>query len=161
MPDFDLGHLCVKFELHSLIVNRLGETKLESIFNSVSVLSGPLLACTCASFLCLIPFRNVLKYPGYWYEEQFARFLAAYPIIMSQPVAMAFFWCRLPFEKPLVKSFMSLVGVGCLIYIIVQASYYAYWTYNLGLYQPMPFNGYLGGTLGTIVIMVAIWFRYF
>ena len=133
---------------------------MKSIFNYASVLSGPLLACSCATCLCLIPFRNVLKYPGYWYEEQIARFLAAYPMIMCQPVAQAFFWSRLPFKAPIV-SYMCLVGLGCMIYVIVQASYYAYWTYNLGLYQPMPFNGYLGGTLGTFVIMAAIWFRYF
>ena len=123
----------------------------------MSVLSGPPLAFICGSFLCLIPFHDVLKNPDHWYEEQAACFMAAFPLTMSQAVAQAIYWSNLSFERTLASG-LYLVVLGCLIHVIVQAFYFAIWTY-LGLYQPMPFSGYLGGTLGVLAVMIAMWFR--
>ena len=70
----------------------LGESFRKSIFHYASVLIGPLIACICGTFLCLIPFRDVLKNPDHWYEEQAARFMTAFPLTMAQAVAQAIYW---------------------------------------------------------------------
>ena len=49
---------------------------LSFILYQTSILSGPLLAATAGSFLCLIPIHNVLEQPEYWYEEFTCRMLA-------------------------------------------------------------------------------------
>ena len=107
----------------------------------------------------MIPFQDVLKNPDLWYEEQAARFLAAFPLVMAQPVVQGVYWSNFSTERNLVSG-LYLVGLGCLTHVIVQIAYFAVWTY-FGLYQPMPFSGYLGGTLGVVTLMVVMWFRLF
>ena len=49
----------------------------------MSVLSGPVLACACATFICLIPVSNVMEEPEYWYEYQIMEFFATMPLLMA------------------------------------------------------------------------------
>ena len=134
-----------------------GESIQKSIFHYASVFSGPFVACICGMFLCLIPFHDVLKNPDHWYEEQAARFMTAFPLVMSHYVAQGVYWSNFSFDKPWISS-LYLVGLGCLVHVMVQVAYFVVWTY-LGLYQPMPFNGYLGGGFGVVAVVIAMWFR--
>ena len=48
-----------------------------------SVLTGPVIACTCATFVCLIPVSNVMEEPEFWYEDQITQFFAVIPLFVG------------------------------------------------------------------------------
>lgn len=94
---------------------------------------GPIIACVCGAFQCLIPYHNVLEYPDRWYEEQAARFLAGFPLVCSQGVNQAIFWSNFSLERVLVSS-LYLICIGCLTNVVIQIVYFTIWTYYLRLY---------------------------
>ena len=129
------------------------------VFHYVNILSGPLLSCICASFMCLVPLYNVIEYPNSWYLEQLSRFTAAIPIWICQVLIETIIWSDLPLERNWV-SYIFLFGTGFAGFWLFEITYYFIWTHYLGLFQPMPFNGHICGSLTYGLLVLATWFRY-
>ena len=126
----------------------------------VSVLSGPILACTCAPFVCLIPVSNVMEEPEFWYEDQITQFFAVIPLLVVCEVwAIAIYWTKFTVEKKWF-SFILIFVSGCGIYGISVVAYYLLWTYALEQNLPCPFILYYGGTVACVVGSIAVGFRY-
>ena len=125
-----------------------------------SVLTGPVLACTCATFVCLIPVSNVMEEPEFWYEDQITQFFAVIPLLVVCEVwAIGIYWTKFRVEKKLF-SFALIFVSGCGIYGISVVAYYLLWTYVLELSLPCPFILYYGGTVACVVGSIAVGFRY-
>ena len=93
-----------------------------------SVLTGPVIACTCATFVCLIPVSNVMEEPEFWYEDQITQFFAVIPLLVVCEVwAIAIYWTKFRVEKKLF-SFALIFVSGCGIYGISVVAYYLLWT---------------------------------
>ena len=128
------------------------------IYDYTSVLSGPLLACLCGSFLCLIPIHYLIEYPKYWYEEQTVRFLTCIVIWLCQYASEVINWSNFPM-KGKWKTCLFLVILGGILYASVMVAYHFIWTEYLGFFQPMPFNGHLQGFIASTMMNTALWFR--
>ena len=60
------------------------------------------------------------------------------------------------------KDWTSLMIVYIIATAVTVVSFFAYyyvWTEILGLYPPMPFIGYLTGSLSVYAIYATLWFR--
>ena len=134
-------------------------TYIKSAIYYASVLSGPLLACVCGSFLCLIPIHYVIEYPKYWYEEQTVRFLTCIVIWLCQYASEVINWSNFPM-KGKWKTCLFLVILGGILYASVMVAYHFIWTEYLGFFQPMPFNGHLQGFIASTMMNTALWFRW-
>ena len=132
--------------------------KSHRVFHYANILSGPFLSCICASFMCLVPLNNVIEYPNSWYLEQLSRFTAAIPIWICQVLFETIIWSDLPLERNWV-SYLFLFGTGFAGYWFCEITYYFIWTHYLGLFQPMPFNGHISGSLTYGLLVIATWFR--
>ena len=131
---------------------------LSFILYQTSILSGPLLAATAGSFLCLIPIHNVLEQPEYWYEEFTCRMLTAGILFTVNALIRTEYWSNLYFEKR-VQTYLLFIGLTNVVGVGVYTTYYYYWT-NIGLFQPMPLNHLVLGTVTLIVITIISKFRY-
>ena len=131
---------------------------LTSAIQCASILNGPIIACSCASFISLVPVANVMKEPEYWYQEEMFRFLAVVPLGIAQFLVTAYYWSEFSFEQKW-ESTALLGGLGCFVYIITVISYYFIWTYGLGFSLPMPFGYLISGSTGTIALSIGIWIR--
>ena len=142
---------------HSFIKGKCNEY-LTSAIQYASILNGPILACSCATFISLVPVANVLKESEYWYQEEMFRFFAVVPLGIAQFLVTAYYWSEFSFEQQW-KSAALLGGLGCLVYIITVIFYYFIWTYGLGFSLPMPFGYLISGSTGTIALSIGIWIR--
>ena len=124
-----------------------------------SVLSGPVLACACATFLCLIPVANVMEEPEYWYEYQIMEFFAIIPLLVAVIWGVAIYWCKFTVKKKWF-SFTWTLMIGCGSYGISVMTYYLLWTYVFELNLPFPFLLYTAGTTSIYAIVIAISIRY-
>ena len=129
------------------------------ILHYLSILSGPLLACFCGSFLTLIPIRNVLEEFQYWYEDQLYKAIAVVPIFVISLLMKAEYWCNFSFERKYSTYLMS-IGLSYCTYFIVITGYHLIWTQYLGHAQPLPMNQHLCGIAMVIEITITIWIRY-
>ena len=59
-----------------------------------------------------------------------------------------------------ITSMIYLYVIGVFTFMLANGSYYYLWTNILGLYPPMPFTGYMSGTMAIFILYVALWFRY-
>ena len=71
----------LEFSKQFFIRNILEEGNIKnSILSYLSILSGPLLACLCGNFICLVSILNVLKEPSHLYEDVICRYIAGIPV---------------------------------------------------------------------------------
>ena len=129
-----------------------------SFLNYLSILSGPLVACINASFFCLIPIRNVIKEPAYWYEDIMARLVSGMPVFACQLVIRADYWSNFSFKKRW-PTYLWMIGLAYVAQGLCVAGYYWLWTVHLGYFPPLPMNQHLVGTISVIAINVALYFR--
>ena len=123
-----------------------------------SVLTGPVLACACATFICLIPVANVMEQPEYWYEYQIMEFFATIPLLVAVIWGIAIYWCKFTVKKKWV-SFLSTFMIGCSSYGISVMTYYLLWTYTLELNLPCPFSFNINGAQYAFAVTLAIGIR--
>ena len=71
----------------------------ESIVHYFSVFSGPLLCLASASAICLVPGRNILEQPQYWYEDQMARFAAQEHSFLVARMVEVVYWADFQLVK--------------------------------------------------------------
>ena len=121
-----------------------------------SVLSGPLLSLACASFICLIPARNTMKEPSYWYEDQLSRFMANVPVFIGARLVEVIYWSDFQLKKGSVL-FLGMVAIATHFTFIL--GYYILWEFYLGFSQPMAFNFYFANCIAYIVSGAAVWWR--
>ena len=139
-----------------MVICLLGKKWVSSITHYGSIPSGPFLACSCATLICLVPVPNVMKQPELWMEEQTFRFMAVIPMLMGQILNIAINWSEFSFDKK-VKSYLFSVGLGCSVYVTGVFGYYCLWTFGLGLSQPMAFGLYGAGTIACFGNSIGIW----
>ena len=48
-----------------------------------------------------------------------------------------------------------LTGIGTITSILLSTSYYCIWKYAFQLFPPLPFNGYVNGTISCILMYTA------
>ena len=124
----------------------------------LSTFSGPILACVFGSFLCLVPIHNVLEQPVYWYEDQLTRF-AGSPVVISQMMIRAEHWSDFSFEnKWSTYIFMEILCI--VFYACMTFGYYFTWDYYFEYSQPMPMSLHLGVILLSLIVNVAIIYRF-
>ena len=130
-----------------------------SIVMYVSIMSGPLLSLVCGIFLCLVPIKNVMENPGFWYEDQVCRFMAAIPILIVLNLIRGEYYSNFRFEQKW-STYVLYVGIGSVVYVVSIITYYVIWTHYYGYYQPMPLNQHLAGSILLMVINATLWTRY-
>ena len=133
---------------------------MSSILYYISILGGPLLAATAGSFLCLIPIPSVLEQPEYWYKEFICKMLAGTIPFTITVLIRTEYWSNLAFKKR-VQTYMLFIGLSFIIMISVYITYLYYWNFYLELFQPMPLNHLIGGSVALIFITVTSILRYF
>ena len=138
-----------------LFITKLKQHQISTYY--LSILSGPLLACLCGTFICLVPVHNVLEQPSLWYEDQVFRYLAAIPILF-QNLVRAEYWSRFTFERKWV-SYLLLFCLATTIYVAIIIGYYILWTVYFEYFQPMPMSQHLCGSIMIVFITIAILFR--
>ena len=119
---------------------------MSSILYYISILGGPLLAATAGSFLCLIPIPNVLEQPQYWYKEFICKMLAGTIPFTITVLIRTEYWSNLVFKKR-VQTYMLFTGLSFIIVISIYITYLYYWNFYLELFQPMPLNHLIGGSV--------------
>lgn len=127
-------------------------------FNYLSILSGPLIASISGSFMCLIPIRNVLKEPEYWFGETMSKIPIAIPFIIHT-LYRTEHWSNFVFEKRM-QTYMLFTGLTLIVILTYNMGYYYLWTIYLGFSYPLPLHHLLGGTITLIVITISSTFRY-
>ena len=130
-----------------------------SVWHYLSILSGPLLACTCGSFMCLIPIHNTLEQPSYWYEDTISRILCGAFILTCQNLLRAEYWSQFSFANK-GKTYIVLIGLMHGIQGCAAIVYYYIWTKYMGFYQPMALNHFLCGSVAVLTINFSLWHRY-
>ena len=130
-----------------------------SILYHLSLLSGPILACICGSFLTLIPFHNVMKYPSFWYENNICRLLAVGSVFTFQQLIRADYWSNFTFARK-VPTYIFMNVLTYVLYFVISICYYFLWTHYFGFYQPMPLDHLIGGSIIAFVINAVLWLRY-
>ena len=136
-----------------------GESLIHEIKHYLSVLSGPIIACFCGSFLTLVPIHNVLEQPQFWYEDQLSKAIPVVPMIVSQILIHAEYWSNFKFEKKW-QTYVFSIGLAYLTYFGVMTGYHFIWTYYLGYYHPLPMNQvFIGGAM-VVITCAFIWTRY-
>ena len=124
-----------------------------------SLLSGPVLACACATFICLIPVSNVMEEPEYWYEYQIMEFFATIPLLMAAIWGIAIYWCKFTFKKKFFSFTLTFI-IGCGSYGICVMTYYLLWTYALELNLPCIFSFMIATSPSALAATLAIGIRY-
>lgn len=130
-----------------------------SILYYCSILSGPLLACVCGSFITLIPIHNVLEQPNYWYEDIICRFLSCGVIIACQLAIRAESWSNFSFKNRLI-TYIWLIVIGHIVGPCTYAVHFYIWIIHFGFSQPIALGHFVMGTSLVLSINVAIYFRY-
>ena len=125
----------------------------------ISIVSGPLLSLVCGTFLCLVPIKNVMENPGFWYEDQICRFMAAIPILIVLNLIRGEYYSNFRFEQKW-STYVLFVGIGSVVYVVSIITYYVIWTHYYGYNQPMPLNQHLAGSILLMVINATLWTRY-
>jgi len=106
----------------------------------------------------LVPQHNMLEYPGYWYEYLIV-LVAGYCVIVSaQMVLQSYYRANMTYAKDWT-SLMIVYIIATAVTVVSFFAYYYVWTEILGLYPPMPFIGYLTGSLSVYAIYATLWFR--
>ena len=129
-----------------------------SVIYYLSILSGPLLACVCGSFLTLIPIHNVLEQPNYWYEEFVCRMLSGGAITPCQNIARAEFWSNFSFDSRLT-TYIWLILMGHGFALCAYAAHFYIWSIYFGLSQPLALGHFMIGTTLVLAINTTIYFR--
>ena len=130
-----------------------------SVVYYLSILSGPLLACVCGSFLTLIPIHNILEEPNYWLEDFIYRILAGGAIATSQNAIRAECWSNFHFKKRLI-TYIWLIVIGHGLGICAFGAHFYIWIVHFGHSQPLPLGHFMVGTALVIAINTTIYFRY-
>ena len=127
------------------------------IVHYFSVFSGPLLCLASASAICLVPGRNILEQPQYWYEDQIARFVAIWPGFIVARLVEVVYWA----DFKLVEGSYLYLGVIALgVHLMVLTGYHYLWNEYYKYSQPMPFNFFFALASAYIVTGIAVWFRF-
>ena len=122
----------------------------------LSILSGPALACAMGSLMCLVPLKNVLKYPDYWYEDIIVRIVSAGSLQVCQILVEAEFWCNFELERRL-PTYLGMIALGFGMGFILSGGYFYIWTVHHGLSQPGALNHFLNGMTVAFVLTPLIW----
>ena len=110
-----------------------------SILSYLSILSGPLLASLCGSFICLVPIRNVLKEPSYWYEDVICRYIAGIPVSTGIIIIRTEYCSNFSFENnKSTYGLLTMISFG--VHFAFVIGYYYLWTNYYDYSPPMPFN---------------------
>ena len=126
------------------------------IVHYFSVFSGPLYCLVSASAFCLVPGRNILEQPQYWYEDQIARFAAIWPGFIVARLVEVVYWA----DFKLVKGSYLILGLIAFgVHLSTLTGYYFLWNIYYNYSLPLPFNFFFGLTSAFIVTGIATWFR--
>ena len=129
-----------------------------SVLYYLSILSGPLLACVCGSFLTLIPVHNILEEPNYWYEEFICRVLSCGVIVTCQNAIRAECWSNFTFDNKFA-TYIWLILIGHGLGLCAYAAHFYIWIIHFGFSQPLALSHFLMGTALVLAINTTIYFR--
>ena len=122
----------------------------------LSILSGPALACAMGSLMCLVPLKNVLKYPDYWYEDIIVRIVSAGSLQVCQILVEAEIWCNFELERRL-PTYLGMIALGFGMGFILSGGYFYIWTVHHGLSQPGALNHFINGMIVAFVLTPLVW----
>ena len=124
----------------------------------LSILSGPIICSVFLGIFCLIPIRNIMKEPSYWYEDVVIRTLTiSYPLA-AQTLFRAEFWSDFSFKSRWFTHALIIGFTHVILSFAFSATYFV-WTFYLGYHPPMPLNQYAVGSIVVISINAILWFR--
>ena len=130
-----------------------------SSWHYISWLFGVMLTCLTVSLITLLPARNILKEPDYWYENVLLITMAGWhPIFITAFILQLEFWSNITYTKN-IRSWIICYVISVSTSVIFEIIYHHSWTEILGFFPPAPFNGYIGGTMSIFMIFYASWFR--
>ena len=134
-------------------------TTKESSWHYISWLFGVMLTCLTVSLITLLPARNILKEPDYWYENVILICMAGWhPIFSAAFILQLEFWSNIPYIKN-IRSWIICYVISVSTSVIFEIIYHYLWIEILGFFSPAPFNGYIGGTMSIFMIFYASWLR--
>ena len=130
----------------------------ESYYNALYLVVVVLAVNMSSSLIMLIPQKNSIEFPKYWYEMMiifpftyWLWFLASnlyeFSIILKCPEIISF---KFVLDLTLTTFGTQWIGYS-LIYVI--------WTQALGFIHPMPMNGFLSGYFTLIAFLLRLWFK--
>ena len=122
-----------------------------SFIHYFSVLSGPILACVCGSFLTLIPIHNVMKQPSYWYENMLCTILGSSTVFVCQQLIRAEYWSNFELEKKL-KTYVLVNGLTHILNVVNFLVSAYVWTSHFGFYHPIPLNVFIIASVSVLAI---------
>ena len=126
----------------------------------LTILSGPIVIWAITSAECLIPARNVLKEPEYWYEYQLLMVLGLVPLFLGQTFINALYWCNFSFDNKWI-SYSVIIGTGVVVHLATLFIYEFTWTSYFGYVHPMPVNFYVTTFYSYNAVMLATGYRYY
>lgn len=122
----------------------------------VSFLSGPALSFLTTSVIFIVPQKNGMLEPDYWYEYFIYGLFTLFPLFMLQVWFQIKYWCEFTFSR---KSMWKVSFLAFVINYSVLPLYFCIWTYALEFVPPMAFGMYIGGTIAFMFMIVGIWFE--
>ena len=134
------------------------EVEQKSMIYHVSLGSGLLLSCICGSFFTLIPTRNVMEQPTYWYLDHIYRSFGSFPLISSITFVGARYWSNFSFPK-FWETCLILITLGCVVFFGVLFGYSLFWVYHLENSPPIAMSQHLAGIVMSVAMNIGIWFR--
>ena len=130
-----------------------------SSWHYISWIFGVILTCGTISIITLIPSKNILIEPNFWYESVILiPTIGWIPLWITVLIFQLEFWSNITYSKS-ISTWIYLFVIGVFAYIFTLLSYRFLWTAFLGFYQPAPFSGYLCGSNMIFMLFAATWFR--
>lgn len=106
----------------------------------------------------LVPQHNMLEYPGFWYEYLIVLVCGYCVIVSVQMVLQSYYRANLTYAKNWTSGIVVFI-IATAVTVLSFLAYHYSWVEILGFYPPMPFIGYITGSLSVYAIFVTLWFR--
>ena len=130
-----------------------------SSWHYISWIFGIILTLGTISVITLIPSKNILIEPEYWYESVIlVPTLGWIPLFVTALIFQLEFLSNITYTKS-ISTWIYMFVIGALTYTFMLLNYHYLWTRILGFYQPAPFSGYLCGSQMIFTLFAATWFR--
>ena len=135
-----------------------GKQNKVALIHHISIVSGIFLAFACCCPSCLIPGKNHLQEPEYWYETIIIGIICWTPLSAASINLGAVYWANISYDK-IFKTFSIMYSIGAILSLLIYSSYYCIWTYALHLFAPLPFGYYTSGIIPLITMYIVLWLR--
>ena len=109
--------------------------------------------------ILIVPWHNALKEQFYWYEYHVFGAPPWLALVVAFYIITLEYWAGIKYDKK-VNLFFFLISISGVIYAVITLFHYYIHVYYYELFAPLPYGGFIPGTICGLLGIPMLFFRY-